>query len=158
MIKLRNSWINFSYTVVSQKSAHPRKSAHPVLYRVKVYLSKCPPWSELCMANYGVPLSNFEKQGFKCYTHILGEKLRVHFTEGWLCREGHSDRICLLHPTHCGILPFRGCCVPLELELPRSMAQLYIIVRPILQRAVSHFNSLHAEIIYTFSLATRKLP
>ena len=40
-------------TIVSGRSAHSRKNAHPLLnyfsHRVKVYLNKRPPWSELCV-------------------------------------------------------------------------------------------------------------
>ena len=59
-------------TVVLQKSAHSRKSAHPYfwpnfLYTVKVYSNERPPWSELCM--------EFEKHSPKRYAYLREETL-----------------------------------------------------------------------------------
>ena len=74
------SYFCFTLTVVSRKSIHSRKSAHPLLwpiflYRVKVCTNECPPWSKLHV--------EFEKHSLKRYAYLRKEIL---FNTSDLCR------------------------------------------------------------------------
>ena len=73
-----------TYTVVSQKSTHPRRSAHLLLLAVKVYLNEHPPRREFVQLIRAHSWS-VKKHSVKHYARLKQENFTLHFTEGRIC-------------------------------------------------------------------------